>query len=116
MVVLKFSSVVMVISLSGSFRIISEKILASIATIPLEIISPSTIVSIASSVSFEVNLIQSDEASIKIHSKIGIVVLEGTAFSTILIDCNKLDLLKTKCMCKKLLSGFPYINIYFIFS
>ena len=84
MVVFRLSSVLMVISLSGSFRTISEKILASRATMPFSTISPSTLVSMPNSISFDVNFISPAEASIKIHSKIGIVVLEGTAFITML--------------------------------
>ena len=73
----------MVIILSGSLRTISKKILASKAIIPFSTISPSMIVSIPSSISLAVNLISPLEASIKIHSKIGMVVLPGTALLTI---------------------------------
>ena len=98
---LKLSSVSIVISLSGSFLTISEKILASIAICPFSIISPSTIVSIPSSMSLAVNLIISEEASIRIHSKIFIVVLEGTAFKTILTAFDKLLFVKINfIMCK----------------
>ena len=70
----------MQISLSGSFLTISEKIFASMATLPFSIIS--TMVSIPSSISLAVNLISFVVASIKIHSKMFIVVLAGTAFIT----------------------------------
>ena len=72
----------MVTSLSGSLRTISEKNLASNAMIPLSSIVPSMIVSIPISISLAVNLISFVEASIKIHSKIAMVVLVGTAFET----------------------------------
>ena len=62
---------------------------ASRAILPFSKISPSTLVSIPSSMSLPVNLISLVEASIKIHSKIGIVVLEGTAFKTILIPFKR---------------------------
>jgi hypothetical protein len=39
------------------------------------------------------------------HSRIFIVVLEGTAFITILIAVESSDLLKSNFMCEKLLSG-----------
>ena len=77
-------------SLSGSFRIISEKILASKAIIPFSEMVPSTIVSIPSSMSFVTNLIWLAVASIKIHSRIGIVVFEGTALSAIFTPFDKL--------------------------
>ena len=41
--------------------------------------------------SLAVSLISFSEASIKMHSKIGMVVFEGTAFKTILIPFNKDD-------------------------
>ena len=89
------------ISLSGSFLTISEKILASIATLPFSIISPSTIVSIPSSISLAVNLISFVEASIRIHSNIDIVVLVGTAFITIPTALFKLLFVKINfIMCK----------------
>jgi len=84
MVVLKLESVSITTSLSGNLRTISEKILASNAMIPLSAISPSILVSIPSSISFAVNLISLAEASIKIHSRIAIVVLVGTALDTML--------------------------------
>ena len=86
-------------SLSGSFLTISEKILAFNAMIPLSKISPSIRVSIPSSISFAVNLITSVDASTKIHSKIGIVVLEGTALETILTPFTRLDFVHTILIC-----------------
>ena len=62
---------------------ISEKIFASIATIPFSRMVPSTMVSIPSSISLAVNLILFVDASIKIHSRIGMVVFPGIAFRTI---------------------------------
>jgi len=41
--------------------------------------------------SLAVNLMTPVEASISIHSKIDIVVLEGTALDTIFTPCDKLD-------------------------
>ena len=82
MVVLKEESVSITTSLSGSFLTISEKTFASNAIIPLSSISPSIFVSIPSSISLAVNLISPAEASIKIHSKIAMVVLVGTALET----------------------------------
>ena len=82
--VLNFSSVDMVTSLSGSLRTMSEKNLASRAIIPLSSIFPSIIVSIPISISLALSLISLVEASIRIHSRIAIVVLVGTAFDTIL--------------------------------
>ena len=109
-------SVDKVISLSGSFLTISEKSLASMATLPFSIISPSTIVSIPSSISLPVNLISLVVASIRIHSRIFIVVLVGTAFITIPTALFKFDLVKTNFM---LITSFQenssgeeiYINI-----
>ena len=92
MVVLKLSSVSITTSLSGSFLTISEKIFASNAMIPFSSIVPSITVSIPSSISFAVNLISFEEASIKMHSNIAIVVLVGTAFDTVLTPYNKFDL------------------------
>ena len=84
MIVLKLlSSFSIVTSLSGSFLTISDKSFASRAIIPFSIISPSITVSIPSSVSFAVNLILPEVVSIKIHSRIVMVVLLGTAFETI---------------------------------
>ena len=69
--------------MSGDLLTISEKSFASIATLPFSMISPSTIVSIPSSMSLLVNLITLVVASINMHSKIFIVVRVGTAFITI---------------------------------
>ena len=82
-------------SLSGSFLTISEKIFASIAILPASIISPNTFVSIPSSISLAVILISPSVASIKIHSNIDMVVLDDTAFITILIPDIKSDFLQT---------------------
>ena len=65
--------------------VISEKSFASRAIFPCSKISPFTVVSIPSSISLPVSLISPEEASIRIHSKIDMVVLEGTAFITILM-------------------------------
>ena len=54
---------------------------------------------IPSSISLAVNLIISVVASIKIHSRIGIVVLEGTALETILTPLTRLDLLQVIFIC-----------------
>ena len=81
-------------SLSGSFLIISEKILASMATLPLSKISPLMIVSIPSSISFPVNFISPADASIRIHSSIVIVVLDGIALRTVLTPDKSSDLLQ----------------------
>ena len=75
-------------SLSGSLRIISEKSFASRATIPFSSIIPFTFVSIPSSISLEVKVISVAEASIRIHSRMGMVVLEETAFSEMLTLFN----------------------------
>ena len=69
-----------VIGISGSFLTKSEMILASIATLPFSMISPSRVVSIPRSKSLPVNLIQLDSASMRIHSRMFIVVLTVTAF------------------------------------
>ena len=82
-------------SLSGSLRTISEKILASMAILPASIISPSTLVSIPNSISLAVNLISPSVASIRMHSRIDIVVFDDTAFITILIPVIKSDFLQT---------------------
>lgn len=66
-------------------RVISEKSLASKAILPCSRIWPSTFVSIPSSISFPVRRISLEEASIRIHSKIDMVVLDGTAFITMLM-------------------------------
>ena len=78
-------------SLSGSFRIISEKIFASSAMIPFCSMVPVTIVSIPSSMSFVVNLMMLEEASIRMHSKIGMVVLFGTALRAMFTLFDKFD-------------------------
>ena len=49
-------------------------------------------VSIPSSISLVVNLIWFVVASMRIHSRIGIVVFDGTALSAILTLFNRLDL------------------------
>ena len=82
-VVLKEESVSMVISLSGSFLTISENIFASNAIIPFSTTSPSMTVSIPISISLAVSLICPCVASIRIHSRIDMVVLLGTALETI---------------------------------
>ena len=51
--------------------------LAFSAMIPLSAISPSIVVSIPSSISLAVSFTTSVEASIRIHSRIGIVVFDG---------------------------------------
>ena len=56
---------------------------------PRSRIVPSTFVSIPSSISLPVSLISSETASIRMHSRIGIVVLEGTAFRTMLMPFIK---------------------------
>ena len=91
MVVCKLESVSITTSLSGSFLTISEKILASSAIKPFSKTSPSIFVSIPSSISFAVNLMFPVVASIRIHSKIAIVVLDGTAFATILTPFKRFD-------------------------
>ena len=89
----------MVTSLSGSLRTISENTFASIATIPFSRISPSTIVSIPSSISFAVNLISLADASISMHSRMDIVVLEGTALETMLTPLRRFALEQINFMC-----------------
>ena len=76
-------------SLSGSFLIISENNLASIATLPGSIISPWTTVSMPSSISLAVILIFPSVASIRKHSNIDIVVFEDTAFIVMLTPESK---------------------------
>ena len=88
---MKEASVSIMTSLSGSLRTISEKIFASNAITPLSSMVPSIFVSIPSSISLAINLISLAEASIKIHSRIAIVVLVGTAFETILTPRSKFD-------------------------
>ena len=92
-------------SLSGSLRIISEKIFASKAIRPRSEIDPSTVVSIPNSISLPVSLISSADASIRIHSNIFIVVLDGIAFETILIPFIRDSFLKISFM---LISSFPF--------
>ena len=89
--VLNFSSDSMVTreSESDNFLAISEKSFASSAILPFSRISPSTFVSMPSSISLAVSLISSVEASIRMHSKIGIVVFDGTALRTILIPFKR---------------------------
>ena len=79
--------------LSGNFLTISRNIFASSAICPFSTISPSIIVSMPSSISLAINLIFLPVASIKIHSRIDIVVLFGTAFETICTPLNRFDLL-----------------------
>ena len=101
--VLKEASVSIITSLSGSLRTISEKIFASSAITPRSAISPSTRVSIPSSISFAINLISFVEASIRIHSSIAIVVRVGTALDTIFTPRNKFDLEQISFMKNSLL-------------
>ncbi len=84
-VVLKSFFVSMTTSLSGSSRTMSKKSFASRAMTPCSSISPSTAVSIPSSKSFAIMRMTSVFASIKMHSRIDMVVLLGTAFETMLI-------------------------------
>ena len=77
---------------------ISEKILASMATIPFSRMVPSTMVSIPNSISFVVNLISLVDASIRIHSRMDIVVLEGTALREIFTLFKRLLLEQTRCI------------------
>ena len=65
------------------------------AILPASIISPSTLVSIPNSISLAVNLISPSVASIRMHSRIDIVVFDDTAFITILIPVIKSDFLQT---------------------
>jgi len=57
------------------------------------------IVSIPSSISFAVSLISPFEASIRIHSRIDIVVLLGTALETVLTPFKRLDFEHMIFMC-----------------
>ena len=84
-------SVSIVTSLSGSFLTISEKIFAFRAIIPRSTMSPSIDVSMPSSISFAVSFTTSVVASIRIHSRIGMVVLDGTAFETMLTPFTRFD-------------------------
>ena len=97
---LNFSSESMVTTESSldSLRIISEKSFASRAIFPFSRIFPSTFVSIPSSISLAVSLISSEDASIKMHSKIGMVVLDGTAFKTMLIPLSNESFLNVSFM------------------
>ena len=105
MIVLKDASVSIVTSLSGSLRTISEKIFASNAITPLSSTTPSIRVSIPSSISLAINLISFVDASIRIHSRIAIVVRVGTAFDTMLTPRNKFPFETISFMRKKLLPG-----------
>ena len=87
----KIFSVSIVTSLSGSFLTISEKIFAFRAIIPRSTMSPSIDVSMPSSISFAVSFTTSVVASIRIHSRIGMVVLDGTAFETMLTPFTRFD-------------------------
>ena len=71
--------------LFGSFLTISEKSFELRAILPSFIISPLTIVSIPSSMSFAINLIPFSTVLITIHSSIGKVVLVEIALITIFI-------------------------------
>ena len=99
MTVLKEASVSMVISLSGSLRTISRNIFASRAIIPFSMICPSIVVSIPSSMSLAVSLISPLVASTKIHSRIDIVVLLGTALDTICTPFKRFAFEQTNFMC-----------------
>ena len=87
MVVLNLSSDSMVTDAFSleSLLVISEKSLASSAILPCSSMSPSTLVSIPNSISLPVSLISLVLASMSMHSRMDMVVLEGTAFITILI-------------------------------
>ena len=100
----------MVTSLSGSFLTISENTFASMATIPFSAIVPSTFVSIPSSISLAVNLISLVEASIRMHSRIDIVVLEGTALDTILTPFSRFAFEQVNFMC---ITPFVVVSVYF---
>ena len=67
--------------------------------IPLERISPGTTVSIPSSMSFAISLILFPDASIRMHSRMDIVVLLGTALDTICIPCERYDLAILSSIC-----------------
>ena len=71
--------------------------------------SPSIIVSIPNSISLAVNLIISVVASIRIHSRIGIVVLEGTAFDTMLTPFARFDFVQMIFMC---ITPFGLLCVY----
>ena len=72
-----------------SFRILSENSLASRAIFPCSRISPSAFVSMPSSVSLPVRRMVSDSASMRMHWRMVMVVLEGTAFRTIFTAFSK---------------------------
>ena len=97
----------MVTLLSGHLRMVSPKNLASIAIIPFSSIVPSIMVSIPISISLAVNLITSFVASIKIHSKIAIVVLVGTAFNTVLTPFDSSLCEQVIFIFQELLSIYP---------
>ena len=78
--------------MSGSFLTISKNNFASNAIIPFSIISPSMIVSIPSSVSLAVSVICPFVVFIRIHSRMDMVVLLGTALETILTPFNRFNL------------------------
>ena len=99
-VVLKFPSDSMVISLSGSFLTISKKILASKAMIPFCKISPSIVVSIPNSISFAVSVMESLEAFKRIHSRIDMVVLLGTALETVCTPDKRLAFEQINFICE----------------
>ena len=101
-------SVSMVTSLSGSFLIISENNFASKAIHPLSSTSPSMVVSIPRSISLAVNLMTPEVVSISMHSRIGIVVLAGTAFNTVFTPVSNADLLQMIFICWYVLSYVLY--------
>ena len=101
----------MVISLSGSLRTISPNILASKAMMPLSAISPSMVVSIPSSISLAVRVITPLVASIRIHSRIDMVVLLGTALDTICTPPSRLDLEQISFISYELLSRAQRKNL-----
>ena len=80
------------------------------------------IVSIPSYISFAVNLMTPSVVSIKIHSRIGIVVFPGTAFKTVLTPETRFDLLQMIFISlvsfmlinvnNFMLSAYRYINVF----
>ena len=106
------SEVSIVTSLFGSLLTTSCKKCASKAMIPLSSTLPSMTVSIAISISFATNFILSEEASIRMHSKIAMVVLLGTALETMLTPFDNSACEQTIFMLWK--TPFPclYINKY----
>ena len=66
--------------------IVYEKVIPTRSTM-----SPSIDVSMPSSISFAVSFTTSVVASIRIHSRIGMVVLDGTAFETMLTPFTRFD-------------------------